>query len=126
MRDVIYDAGVLVAAERSNRDVWAEHRVRLEDGILPVVPTPVVAQVSRSPKQAQLRRFLRGCEVVSFHEADAHQVGELLRKSRTSDVVDATVVALAVERRADIQTSDPTDIRRLAAAAPHPIRVVEI
>lgn len=55
---VVYDAGVLVAADRGDRDVWADHRVRLELGTAPVTTAPVVAQVSRSPRQAQLRRFL--------------------------------------------------------------------
>jgi hypothetical protein len=85
--------------------------------MVPVVPSPVVAQTSRSPRQVQLRQLLRGCEVVAFAEADAHQAGALLAKSRTADVVDAAVVVLAVERGADIQTGDAGDIRRLTAAA---------
>jgi hypothetical protein len=117
MKPVVYDAGVLVAADRGNRRIWAEHRVRLEAGMVPVVPSPVVAQTSRSPRQVQLRQLLRGCEVVAFAEADAHQAGALLAKSRTADVVDAAVVVLAVERGADIQTGDAGDIRRLTAAA---------
>jgi hypothetical protein len=52
-----------------------------------------------------------------FGEADAHRAGELLAKSRTTDVVDAAVVVLAVERGADIQTGDAEDIRRLTGAA---------
>src|SRR5262245_46239786 len=68
MKSVVYDTGVLIAADRSDRRVWAEHRLRLEAGTLPVVPAPVVAQASRSPTQAQLRRFLRGCEVPALDE----------------------------------------------------------
>lgn len=56
----VYDAGVLVAADRNDRLVWAEHRARLELGMAPVTTSPVVAQVSRTGRQAQLRRFLRG------------------------------------------------------------------
>jgi hypothetical protein len=44
---VVYDAGALVAADRNVREVWADHRVRLEAEIVPAVPAPVVAQVSR-------------------------------------------------------------------------------
>jgi hypothetical protein len=117
VKPVIYDTGVLVAADRGNRRIWAEHRVRLEAGLVPVVPSPVVAQASRSSRQVQLRRLLRGCEVVTFAEAAAHRAGALLAKSRTTDVVDAAVVVLAVERGADIQTGDAGDIRRLTAAA---------
>jgi hypothetical protein len=84
---------------------------------LPTSPSPVVAQTSRSPRQVQLRRLLRGCEVVTFGEADAHRAGALLAKSRTTDVVDAAVVVLALERGAEIQTADASDIRRLTGAA---------
>ena len=76
-----------------------------------------MAQVSRSPKQAQLRRFLRGCDVTALDEGRAHRTGALLAKSRTRDVVDACVVALAVERTADIVSDDTQDLRRLMAAA---------
>jgi hypothetical protein len=117
MRSVIYDAGVLIAAERSKRRVWAEHRVRLEAGQVPLVPAAVVAQVSRSPKQAQMRRLLRGCEVVAFGEAEAHAAGALLGKTRTRDVVDASVAELSIRRRADIVSDDAEDLRRLLAAA---------
>ena len=117
MKPVVYDAGVLVAADRGARHIWAEHRVRLESGVVPLVPSPVVAQASRSPRQVQMRRLLSGCEVVAFGEGDAHRVGELLRKSQTADVVDAAVVVLALQRGADIQTGDAGDIRRLTRAA---------
>jgi predicted nucleic acid-binding protein len=106
--------------------MWAEHRVRLEMGIVPSVPTPVVAQVSRSPRQAQLRRLLRGCDIVSFDEKDAHRAGALLARSRTSDVVDAAVVALAADRGALVVTSDPKDIATLATAMRAPVRILEI
>jgi hypothetical protein len=117
VKAVVYDAAVLVAADRGDRRIWAEHRVRLEAGMVPTVPSPVVAQTSRSSRQVQLRRLLRGCEVVAFGEADAHRAGELLAKSRTTDVVDAAVVVLALERGAEIQTGDAADIRRLTGAA---------
>jgi hypothetical protein len=48
MRPGVYDPGVLIAADRSERRIWAEHRVRLEAGIAPLVASPVVAQASRS------------------------------------------------------------------------------
>jgi hypothetical protein len=117
MKAVVYDAGVLIAAERSKRRVWAEHRVRLEAGLIPMVPATVVAQVSRSAKQAQMRRLLRGCEVVAFDEAAAHAAGALLGKTRTRDVVDASVVELSIRKVTDIVSDDADDIRRLLAAA---------
>jgi predicted nucleic acid-binding protein len=124
MSVVVYDAGALIAADKNERRMWAEHRVRLEMGIVPSVPSPVLAQVSRSPRQTQLRRLLAGCEVVPFDEADAHRAGAILAKARTSDVVDASVIVLASARGGMVVTSDPDDISRLAAAAAVPVGVV--
>lgn len=117
MRPTIYDTGVLVAADRNDRRVWAEHRVRLEAGVPPMVPAPVVAQASRSSRQAQLRRMLRGCEVVAFDEDAAHAAGALLGRAATADVVDASVALLAIHRAAEVLSGDGSDIRRLLSAA---------
>ena len=126
MSAFIYDAAVLVAADKNDRRAWAEHKARLEFGIIPSVPAPVVAQVSRSPQQAQLRRFLTGCAIVPLGESDAHEAGRLLGKTRTADVVDAVVVTVAIRQKAMILTGDPDEIRRLVAASGHQIRVVTI
>jgi hypothetical protein len=123
---VIYDAAVLVAADRNQRWTWAEHKVRLELGMIPLVPAPVVAQVSRSPRQVQLRRFLAGCEVVPLGEGEAHEAGRLLGMTRTADVVDAVVVTTAVRRKATILTGDSDDIERLVAASGRAVAVVTI
>jgi hypothetical protein len=48
---IVYYAAVLVEADRNERRAWAEHKVRLELGVIPLVPAPVVAQVSRSLQQ---------------------------------------------------------------------------
>ncbi len=117
MNPVVYDAGMLVAADRHTRAVWAEHRVRLEAGIVPVVPAPVVAQVSRSPQQVQLRRLLRGCQVTALAEQDAHAAGHLLGRADTRDVVDAVVAHTAAQLDADVVTGDADDISRLLDAA---------
>jgi hypothetical protein len=126
MTEVVYDAGVLVAADRNSRVVWADHRVRLEAGIVPVVPAPVVAQVSRSPAQVQLRRLVRGCEVVNLTELDAHAAGHLMGRARTSDVVDAVVAHTAASRRADVVTGDRADMSRLLAAAGATSRIIDV
>jgi predicted nucleic acid-binding protein len=113
---VVYDAGVLIAADRNERMTWADHKVRLEDGIVPIVPSVVVAQVSRSPQQVQLRRFLRGCDVAVLDEDGAHEAGALLGRTRTVDICDAVVVALAVALDAAVVTGDRKDLRRLVTA----------
>src|ERR1700730_3253729 len=99
MTAVVYDAAVLVAADRNERRAWAEHKTRLELGVIPLVPAPVVSQVSRSPQQAQLRRFLTGCVVVPLGEAEAHEAGRLLGMTKTADVVDAVVVTTAIRQK---------------------------
>ena len=57
-------------------------------------------------------------------ETEAHEAGRLLGKSRTSDVVDAAVVAAALRHHAAILTSDPADIERLAAASGRDVAVL--
>ena len=126
MNKVLYDAAVLVAADRNERRAWLEHKVRLEFGVLPLVPAPVVAQVSRSPQQAQLRRFLAGCAVVPLGETEAHEAGRLLGKARTTDVVDAVVVVVASREKAMILTSDRDDIERLVTASGRHLTVVAV
>jgi hypothetical protein len=123
---VVYDAAVLMAADRNERRAWVEHKVRLEFGVLPLVPAPVVAQVSRSPQQVQLRRFLAGCAVVPLGEREAHEAGRLLGKTRTADVVDAVVVTIASREKAMILTSDRDDIERLVRASGREIAVVAV
>ncbi len=124
--NVVYDAGVLVGADRGDRSIWAEHRIRLDLGLAPVTTAPVVAQVSRSPRQAQLRRFLRGCMVVPFESHQAHQVGTLLGKAGSSDVTDGHLVAVAGSVRAPVLTADLDDMARLSACLDNPVPVMRI
>ena len=126
MSTVVYDAAVLLAADRNERRAWAEHKARLEFGVVPLVPAPVVAQVSRSPKQAQLWRFLTGCAVVPLGETEAHEAGRLLGITKTADIVDAVVVTTALRRKAAILTSDQDDIERLVRASGRDVIVVAI
>jgi predicted nucleic acid-binding protein len=126
MSAFVYDAAVLVGADRNERRAWAEHKVRLELGLVPLVAAPVVAQVSRSPQQAQLRRFLASCFVVPLGESDAHEAGRLLAKAKTADVVDAVVVTVALRNNAVILTSDREDMERLVRASGREAVVIAI
>lgn len=122
----VYDAGVFVAAERNDRDIWADHRARLELGLIPRTTAPVVAQVSRSMRQVQLRRMLRGCDIVGFAPDDSHEVGALAGKASTSDVVDAHLAIVASRRQAAVLTADVEDLRRLARQVPKPVRIQRV
>ncbi|MHB8695333.1 MAG: PIN domain-containing protein [Solirubrobacteraceae bacterium] len=121
---VAYDAGVLIAADRNERATWAEHRVRLELGLVPVTTAPVVAQVSRSPRQVQLRRFLRGCSIVPFAADQAHEVGALLAAAGSADVVDGHLIAVADSVAATVLTADSGDLNRLSACLDDPVTIV--
>jgi hypothetical protein len=123
---IVYDAGALIAADRSERAVWARHKALLEADVEPDTTAPVAAQASRDgSRHAQLHRFLRGCEVVAFSARDAHEVGGLLRQAGTADVVDDHVVLVAVQRRAtEVRTSDPDDLAALAAHVDSTLRIL--
>jgi predicted nucleic acid-binding protein len=123
---VVYDAGALIAADRSDRDVWADHRVRLELGVVPLTTAPVVAQVSRSGRQAQLRRFLRGCDIVAFARDDGYEVGSLAGRSAHADVVDVHVVMVAHRRGFGVLTADQEDLRPVAEALPARVAIFPI
>jgi predicted nucleic acid-binding protein len=123
---VVYDAGALVAADRSDRETWADHRARLEIGLVPATTAPVVAQVSRSARQAQLRRFLRGCEIVPFTADDAHDVGVLAGKARANDVVDVHVVIVADRRGYSVVTSDARDLRPIVTALGRSVPLIHV
>ena len=93
---------------------------------MPVVPSPVIAQVSRSAEQVQLRRLLRGCEITALTGEAAHAAGYLLGRTGTSDVVDAVVAHTAARLHADVVTSDHADIARLLEAAKAGVRIIDI
>jgi hypothetical protein len=126
MSAVVYDAAVLVAADRNERRAWAEHKARLEFGVIPLVPAPVVVQVSRSPQQAQLRRSLTGCVVAPLGESEAHGAGRLLGLTGTKDVVHAVVVTTALRQKAMILTGNRVDMERLVWASGREVAAVTV
>ncbi|HUF99540.1 MAG TPA: hypothetical protein VMM60_15525, partial [Ilumatobacter sp.] len=67
-------------------------------------------------RQARLARFLQSVVVVAFD--DGLEVGNLLARSGTSDVVDAHLVVVAVRRSEPILTGDVHDLESLTAALP--------
>lgn len=78
----------------------------------------VVGEVWRDPagRQAQLARLLRAVDVRPVDEPMGREAGVLIGRARTRDPIDATVVLVA-DHGDRILTSDPDDIRHLAAAA---------
>jgi hypothetical protein len=64
--------------------------------------------------------------VVPLGESEAHEAGRLLGITRTSDVVDAVVVTIALRQKAVILTSAPVDMERLARASGREVAVVAV
>jgi predicted nucleic acid-binding protein len=81
----------------------------------------VLAQVWRaSPRQHALSRIRQICRIIPFTTKTADDVGRLLARSGTSDVVNAAVIAAAIENNAAVLTSDLKDLATLAGAAGYP------
>lgn len=114
---MILDAGVLVAVDRGEQGA-KNFAAAARTTKRPLRTTaPVVAQVWRDgSRQALLAGFLKSVEVLPFSAQQVPLVGEILRGSDTSDVVDAHVLACAVERRESVITADSRDFNLLANA----------
>jgi hypothetical protein len=126
MAGITYDAAALVAAERGDRRMGVLHRRTLEAGKRPTVPAAVLAQVWRGGPQAALSRVLSGCSIEPLDEQRARAVGVALGRSKTSDVVDASVVIGAIARGDMIVTADVDDVATIAAALGARVEVVPI
>ncbi|MFM8533668.1 MAG: PIN domain-containing protein [Acidimicrobiia bacterium] len=114
------DASALIAVERLDRDVLALLRLARANGLAVTVSAGVLAQVWRDgQRQVRLARLLASAnvEVEPLDERRTRQAGQLCGACGTSDVVDASVVLCARERRQRILTSDVDDLRRLDPAA---------
>lgn len=125
MAGVTYDTGALIAGERNDRRMWALHVGFLAEGVVPVVPAPVVAEAWRGgARQASLARMLVACRVEDMTDDQAHRVGEMAGRADHDDVVDVAVVEGAARREdAVILTSNETHIRKVVDATTRRIRV---
>ena len=72
--------------------------------------------LARHPRQAQLARFLAGCETETLDDTRARATGTLAGRARTTDIVDAGVVEGALRRGDLIISSDEGDLTIIAAA----------
>lgn len=120
MKGLILDAGALIAIERGHRDLARRIRVTREQGDPILIPAGCWAQVWRDPsRQVELARLLKRttARMEPLDRKAARQVGELLARSETTDVIDAHVAVVALRSDATVVTSDPDDIQRLAPRA---------
>lgn len=117
---ITLDAGALIALDRGDKRMIALLDRALAQGRHFRVPAGVIGQAWRNGRiQVNLARFLRSqeVEVIALDHYLARSCGELCAASGTSDIIDASVVIVARERRDAIVTSDPGDLRRLDPAA---------
>lgn len=117
---IVLDAGALITLYRGDKRMIALLDRALTQGRVFRVPAGVVGQAWRDGRvQVALARFLRAeeVEIVSLDPHLARSCGELCAATNSQDVIDASVVILARERRDPIVTSDPKDLRRLDPAA---------
>ena len=117
---IVLDAGALIALDRGDKRMIALLDRALTQGRQFRVPAVVVGQVWRDGRaQVTLARFLRSdeVEIIPLDEQLARSCGELCGATGSSDIIDASVVILARERRDPIVTGDPNDLRRLDPAA---------
>lgn len=111
-----YDTGALIAAERDDRLMWALHRAAIRRGLLPTVPSGVLAEAWRGGPQHSLSSLLKGCRVEELSERQARQVGDMIARSGLVDTVDVAVAEGALRRNDAVVTSNRSHISQVANA----------
>ena len=124
---LVFDTGALIALERGDTALWRRWAGALRaEGAPPVTHGGVIGQAWRGgPRQALLARALPGLQVVALDATLGRRAGEILRAAGTADVVDAALVALAVDGDV-IYTSDVDDIAHLARTRGVAIDIVRV
>jgi hypothetical protein len=122
-----FDTGMLVALDRNEREAWVVLRRLANRGEVPTVPTVVIAQAWRDGRrQAQLARALGDCRPQILSDELARKAGELCRRSRTADIVDAVVIESAGRRNDDVYTGDTGDLEHLAGHIANLVAIIPI
>jgi hypothetical protein len=125
-RDLTLDAGVLIQLEKGDHAAWARlGEARHRNRRLITVPAAALAQAWRGKGHPNLIRALQGCELESMSPELARAAGTLCGLARTTDVVDAAVMASAASRGDTVLTTDYDDLARLAQVVPT-VRVIGI
>ena len=114
MAGLTLDAGALIAYERGDPRIRAILAAAFTRGIVPTIPSVVVAEVWRGDaRDARVARLLKVCDVERLDEARARVAGALRRTVGGAGAIDACVAAGAGRRGDAVATSDPHDMRRL-------------
>jgi predicted nucleic acid-binding protein len=118
---LILDSGAVIALSRGDARARAFVARALELGAMVEIPVVVVAETTRGgPRDAAVNRVLEAVgSIPEARELHGRIAGRLLAAARSTESIDALVVAQAVAARgAHVLTGDAEDVRRLAL--PHP------
>ena len=125
-RNLVLDAGALIAFERGSTMVAVLLEQAEERGNAVVIPASALGQVWRGgPKAARLARLVEASRVDPLDELRAKEAGLRLGNRGGSDVADAHVVCCAVEREAVVATSDVDDMDLLVEPG-EPVRLMPV
>jgi hypothetical protein len=122
---LVLDAGAFVAVDCGDRSMMAKLRAAQQHGIELRTSAMVIAQVWRDPKgrQAALARLLRAVDVRPVDQPLAREAGVLIGRAGASDPIDATIVLVSADGDR-ILTSDPRDLKHLAATARKRVAII--
>lgn len=117
---LVLDSGAVSRLAERSRESAALIGALQEHGLWPpIVPSVVLVEclTGVGPRDAAANRLLKTCDVTEALTAElARRAARLRAHARRGSAVDAIVVAIA-EPGGVILTSDPGDLRRLAAHA---------
>ena len=120
-RRLILDSGAVIALARGEQKARAFLTRAMELMASIEIPVVVVAETTRGgPRDAAVNRVLKAIgSVPEAREVHGRTAGKLLAAARSAAIVDALVVAHAVEAGgAHVLTVDRQDLERLAAGHP--------
>jgi hypothetical protein len=123
---LLLDSGGISYLAARTREAAATIRVFTRQGLWPpTVPTAALVEslTGHPGRDAMINRLLKGCTIgPAPSEALARRAALLRTAARRGSAVDAVVIA-AAEPGGTVLTSDPDDLRALAAYA-HAVRIV--
>jgi len=122
---VAMDSGAIIALSRGDRTAIALLRYFRAHGAYFIVPAPVLTETLRGGKtDAAVYRIVNAMQIATLDKTAARDAGARLGATGSTSVIDAMIVAVAVQAGAtDILTSDPTDISKLTQQRLHVVQL---
>src|SRR5262249_25397433 len=103
-----FDTGALIALERRTERIWDIYRTAMHDGIPITVPVVVVIEWWRGRTDVR-ERILSGVRVEPLHLVLARVAGEALASLKSTNTIDAVIIASTALRKDVVYTSDVDD-----------------